>query len=121
MKKLSEFKDEEALDLLADIIEPASAIFTDKDVRAAFKEENKLPKVTKIAIKKHKSELIEILAKMEGKEPSEYHCNVLSLPIAVLKILQDQELVDFFSSAVGVAEESASIGLMQNTKETEEK
>lgn len=117
MKKLSEYKDEEALDLLADIIEPASVIFADKDVKAAFKGENKM-KFAKVAIKKHKTEIIEILARLDGVEPSEYHCNIFTLPVTIIKILQDKELVDFFSSAVEAEDEIASIELTANTEET---
>ena len=41
MKKLSEYKDEEALDLLADIIEPVAFIFSDSEFIETL-QENKL-------------------------------------------------------------------------------
>ena len=118
MKKLSEYKNEEALDLLADIIEPASTILADKSVKEAFKSKNKF-KTAKVAIKSHKKEIIEILARLDGVEPNEYHCNVFTLPATVLQILQDQQLVDFFSSAVGQAVEPASAEHTGDTAETE--
>ena len=120
MKKLSEYKDDEALDLLADIIVPASTIFADKQVKDAFKSQNKL-KAAKVVIKNHKKEIVEILARLDGVSAEDYHCNVFTLPVVVLQILQDKELVDFFSSAVGAEDVNVSSELTANTEETEEK
>lgn len=118
MKKLSDYKDGEALDLLADIIEPASAIFSDKEVLEAFKSNNKFAAV-KVIIKSHKNELIEVLARLDGKEVSEYHCNVFTIPIVALQVLQDQELIDFFLSAVVGKDESVYTEPTPNTEGTE--
>lgn len=120
MKKLSEYKDDEALDLLADIIEPASVIFADDQVKASFKDKNKL-KAAKVVIKNHKKEIVEILARLDGVPVKEYHCNVFTLPIVVLQILQDKELVDFFVSAVGAEDAIVSGELTANTEGTGEK
>lgn len=120
MKKLSEYKDDEALDLLADIVEPAAAIFADKNVKEAFRSDNKF-KAAKAIIKTHKKEIIEILARLNNTPVEEYHCNIFTLPAVILQILQDQELVDFFSSAVGAEDVNASFELTANTEETEEK
>ena len=42
MRKLSEIKGEEALDVLAEIIEPAAEIFTDENVKKALKSESRI-------------------------------------------------------------------------------
>lgn len=116
MRKISDYKDEEALDLLADIIEPASNIFADDKVKNAFKgsKDKSMIKVAKVIIENHKGDIMEILAKLDGKKREDFHCNVLTLPIAVLQILQDKELVDFFSYAVENAGKSVSIDAMGN-------
>lgn len=94
--KLSEYKNEQALDILADILEPSAKIFSDKDVKKAFETGDKI-KGIKAAIKTHKSEIIEILAVLDGVPVAEYECNVLTLPVKLLEILNDTDLMSFFS------------------------
>ena len=94
--KLSEYKNEQALDILADILEPSSKIFSDKEVKKAFETGDKIRGI-KAAIKTHKSEIIEILAVLDGVPVAEYECNVLTLPIKLLEILNDTDLMSFFN------------------------
>lgn len=103
MKKLSEYQDDDALDLLADIIEPVGLILADKEVVEGFKSKNRISAI-KPAIKNHKKELIEVMARLDGIPVEEYRVNVLSLPVKLLEILNDKELMDFFTSqAQGLA------------------
>lgn len=122
MKKLSEYKDEEALDLLADIIEPASVIFSDDKVKDTFKKAKgkSIIPLAKIIIQNHKNEIMDILARLDGTERNEYHCNVLTLPITVMQILQDKELIDFFSFAVENEGKNVSLDVMGNIGVTDE-
>lgn len=99
MKRLSEYKDEQALDLLADLIEPASCIIADENVAEALKAGKRMAAV-KTAIKGHKPEVMELLAVMEGVPVEEYHCNVLTVPMRLLEILNDEELMAVFTSQV---------------------
>ena len=116
--KISDFKNEEALDLLADILEPASEIIADEEVKKAYKnKENKLT-LAKIIIKNHKSAIIEILARLDGKAVEEYTCNVFTLPIKLIEILNDEELVSFFNSSVEAEENNVSTDAMGVTMET---
>ena len=60
--RISEFKGEKALDLLAEIIEPAAAIFADEKVTNAFKkdtDENKkgIPALAAHIFKNHKADV----------------------------------------------------------------
>ena len=117
--KLSDYKNEEALDLLAELIEPASKIMSDKNVQKLIKGKNKTG-VVKTIIKSHKSEIIEILAILDGVPVDQYECNVLSLPIKLLELLNDKELVNFFTSQEWTEDETAFIAPMENTKEKEQ-
>lgn len=120
MKKLSEYQDEEALDLLSDIVEPAYEIMQDEAVRAAFKaEKKKMPKVVKAIVKGHKDAIMDILARLEGMERSEYHCNVFTLPAKAMEILSDQQLLDFFLNAAGGTAKESSSSATEITMETE--
>nr|DAT80067.1 MAG TPA: hypothetical protein [Caudoviricetes sp.] len=118
MKKLSEYKDEEALDILADLIEPVSAIFADEEIREIVsKNKGTKAKAISIAIKRHKKEVISILATLDGVSVEEYHCSVLSLPVKLLEILNDKELTTFLALQSQNMEEQSSGSVMENISE----
>lgn len=101
--RLSEFKGEDAIDVLADIIEPITKILQDDAVIKLWKQDNKtVSDAVKTILKGHKHEVVEILAAMERKTYDEYlpEVTVLSLPIKLLEILNDKEFMDFFTSQV---------------------
>ena len=96
MRKLSEYKNEEALDLLADILEPVAHIFADKD----FVEQLQTNKMSAIqhVIRNHKSDVLMIMARLEGVSVEEYQCTIFTLPMALINMLNDPDLIDFFKS-----------------------
>lgn len=115
MRRLSEYKDDEALDLLADLIEPISEIAADDAFREAMSSGKRL-KAVKIAIKEHKREVKELLAAMEGVPVEDFHCNVLTVPMRLLEITNDKELFEVFTSQVQELEQStASVPVMETT------
>ena len=97
MKKLSEYKDEEALDLLADLMEPVTEIITDKEVVEAFFKKTRLSGIM-LAIKKHKKAVFECMAILDGVPVEEYHCNLITLPKTILAVVNDKEFLTFFKS-----------------------
>lgn len=117
MKKISAYEGEEALDLLADIIEPASEIFADKEIAANMRDGKKTAAV-KAAVKNHKKEIIEILARLDGVSTEEYKCNIFSLPAALLEILNDKGLLDFFTASVQPNTETSGGNATENTEES---
>lgn len=121
MRKLSEYKNEEAIELLADIIDPVSAILADEDVKNAYRTTKNKMAVTKIILKNHPSEVVDILALLEGVPRSEYECSVVSIPVKLLELLNDKELMDFFKSQGQNMEAEYSGSATENTEETEEK
>lgn len=95
--KLSDYKGEEALDVLADLIEPASEIFSDKRVVQAFQNPKERLKAISAIIRDHKKALIAFLAALERKDPETYEVGVLTLPAKLLEILNDKELSQLFT------------------------
>lgn len=93
--KLTDYKGEDALDLIADIIEPASVIFGDKELKKLGKEKNKIPAV-KYVLKNHKKECVEILARLNGKTVDEYDSNIAVMLKEIMEIISDKELVEVF-------------------------
>ena len=113
--KLSEFKDDAALDLIADIIEPATEILADPAIKEAFSR-SKMAAI-KVAIKSHKNAMREIVARLDGKNPEEYHFTALSLPVKLLNLLNDPELQQLFTSSGQMEDETACSSASENTEE----
>lgn len=82
---MRDLSNEEALDLFADLMEPAAEILTDDEVKKAYSE--KPLKGIKLAIKRHKRTWITILALLDGVPESKYQVNVLTLPMKVLELV----------------------------------
>ena len=94
--KLSEIQGEKAIDLLADLIDPASKIFSDKKVQELFSEDsnNNIYESKKCFIKK---EIVEIVSILNGEDAV---INVFTLPKIVIEIISDEELLTFFSQSL---------------------
>lgn len=98
--RLSDIKGEEAIEVLAEIIEPLAYIFADKEIAELAQGGNVPPvKYISIALKNHKSEVIEIMAKLEGKEVEAYKktINVFTLPVQILAIVNDDTFKSLFT------------------------
>lgn len=114
MKKLSQYQDEQALDLLADLLEPISIIAGDKNFTDAMRNGKRIAAV-KIAVKNHKREVMEILATMEGTPIEDYHCNVLTVPMRLLEIMNDKDLLSVFTLQAQELEQSIASGPVTGT------
>lgn len=112
--RFSEYRDEEALDVFAELIEPVSRILADPEVAKAAKGGNKMAAI-KAAIKGHKKDVMEALAIMEGVPVAEYHCGVLSLPLKLLEILNDPDVLRLFTYAGQTGDATSSGSDTANT------
>ncbi len=118
MRKLSEIKGEEALDVLADILEPAAEIMTDKEFALLVKNKM-LIKAVSLALKKHKQAVIKILAIMEDEDPDTYVPGFATLPVKLLELFNDPEMLQVFGLQ-GEKEDGTSSGsATANTGATE--
>lgn len=120
--KLSDFKGEEALDVLADLIEPVARIMSDGQVAKIYQSGQPKILLVKHIIKNHKTELIEILATLEKKDPKEYakEMTLISLPVKLLELLNDEDLAAVFQSQGQNTAQTSSGSVMENI-EVEEK
>lgn len=103
--KLSDYKGEDAIEVLADIIEPLALILSDKDIRELLSNKKDgtavAPiKLVKPALKNHKREVLEILARIENMPVDEYAetVNVFTLPKQVLDFVNDPNVQSLFTS-----------------------
>lgn len=102
MSRLTELKNEQAAEMLADLIEPAAAIFTDTEIREALKE-SKMAGV-KLAMKKHSKDLIDLLAAVDGADRETYTVNAMQIVSKTLKMLSDKDLIQAFTLQEQTAE-----------------
>lgn len=120
MKKLSEYKNEEAIELLADIMEPVSEILADDEVKNTYRSGANKIALVKVILKHHSKQVVDILAILDGIPREEYKCNVVTLPIKLIEIFNDEELTSFFESQSQILGEELSGSVTENTEATEE-
>lgn len=112
--KLSEIKGDRCFDVIADIIDPICKMADDKEVVELFRPK-KVPEGMKpteyfakrmrvgvpVLLKGHKSEIVSIMATIEGVAPEKYtrDLTLAKLVHDVYDMLTDAELVSFFPSA----------------------
>lgn len=111
--KLSEVKGDRVLDVIADVIDPIANIVQDKDVAAMFKREavpegmepreffaKRMRKGLPVLLKGHKSDIIAIMAAIEGVTPEQYAAS-LDFPklfTDAMELVTDDAFLDFLSS-----------------------
>lgn len=121
MRKLSQVKGEEALDLIADIIVPLSDIFSDPILEKMRNDGTTVGRLAKAMIKGHKDSVFEILAILEGVKPEEYNPTLPEIIKGVTSFMSDPLFNPLFQSQ-GRNQESASSGsVMVNTEATEQR
>ena len=117
--KLSDIKGERAVEVIADLIEPIANIATDKECADLFsvkpvKDEDKkvtarkhLVKKVPALLKSHKQDVIKIIATLDGKSVNDM--NVFSITAALIGFVQDEALIELFTSAARSVEETPPI------------
>lgn len=99
MKKLSEYRDGEAIDLMADMLEPLVSMTKNKEFMEKINDRNTtgLEKV-QFTLKACKEEVITILAILNGVPREEYHCSIASILVDLTKLMSDRDFIAFFES-----------------------
>lgn len=120
MRKLSSYKDGEALEILAELIEPMSRIMTNTDVVKTIKERTTKLNIAKTMISNCSDDVVKIFYALDEDPPKDGY-NIFSLTKNLLDIINDKELLDFFSSQVQTDSRESSGSLMESTEETETK
>lgn len=114
--RLSDFKNEEALEVLAEVLEPASVIMSDKELVAMARDAGTRIKAVSHALRNHQREVIAIIAALHRVAPEELEFNIASLGIDLLELFNDRALQEVFLSQ-GQMTTSESFGsAMENTE-----
>lgn len=119
MKKLSDYKGDDAIELWADLLDPLTTIFTDNEIKGVVQQGKNKIIIAKTLLKKHKSEAVEIMTRIDP-EPID-GLNIITRLIALLsEIGENEEIKSFFGYAEEVKTDSESSGLhMVNTEAKE--
>ena len=108
--KLSEIRGERAIEVIAELVEPLSAIAVDKNLKTLFvikvkdgetAEEAAVRRIKEkvpYLLKEHKKEIAQIVGILENKDPEEL--NILEIIKGVYEMISDKALMQLFSSAV---------------------
>lgn len=100
MKKLSNYKGEEAIELYADLLEPLSAIFSDEEIKELRKKKGTpMAKIAAVSLRKYPKEIEGMLLRIDP-EPIDGANIIKRLLVMFSDIGNTDELSDFFPSAV---------------------
>lgn len=124
MLKLSEIKGDNAIDVIADILEPVAVMLADKEVEKTIK--SKVPVIVKaqVILKRQKKAILEILAILNQVDPKEFNPSLIELPVMLMSVIQDieahPELKILFQSQGQMTTSVSSGAVMEPTQGTEE-
>ena len=82
---------EDKLELFADLLEPAGAILSDRGLARLWQLGDRFGAI-RAAIKGHKREVIEIMARFEGVEPRDYKIDGIALFLTLAKLFNRPDL-----------------------------
>lgn len=120
--RLSDYKGEEALDLIADLMEPISKILEDKNFQKQVEvgSNSGLLKAGKVLLKKHTRECIEILARIDGCPVEEYKPTVFELTKNVMDLLGDPQVQELFIAQGQIKDAASSGSATVSTEDSEQ-
>ena len=119
MRKLSDVKGEDALNLIVDLIDPISEICADKALVTLLRKKDNLNAI-KLGIKSHSKSVLKILALVDGKDVDTFEPSVIEIPKMLLEVLNDPEVTSLFQSQVQSSEKTL-YGLATESTKAEEK
>lgn len=111
--KLSDIKGEQALNAMADLIDPVSEIAQNKILVGLIRAKN-YAEAVKLGLKKHQKAILAILAILNQQDVETYEPSLAEIPKMLLDLFNDKELLDLFSSQAEQTNETSSSSAMVN-------
>ena len=118
MKKLSDYKGEEAIELWGDLLEPLTKIIGDEEIRNTVQSKKPKILIAKTILAKHKKEATEILLRIDPT-PIDGLNIVLRLVSIISEIGENEEITTFFEFAEQAKKESSG-SVTENTEGEEQ-
>lgn len=120
MKKLSDYKGDEAIELWSDLLEPMTAILGDKNVAETVTSGKPPMIIAKEILKSHSKEATQILTRIDPT-PIDGLNIIVRLVENLADIGKNEEVKSFFGYAEQVKTDSESTGSVTENIEAEEK
>lgn len=92
--RLSDFKDERGVEVVAKLLAPISRIAANK-ANADARGENLLVFASAM-LQNNASDVKDMLAILDDKDPAEYHCTAATVLVDVFKMISDPAILDLF-------------------------
>jgi hypothetical protein len=94
--KLSEFKDEKAVEVVAKLLIPIGNIASNKANQKAKDSGGTLIAFVSAMLKNNQRDVMDMLAILDDKDPAEYHCSAATVIRDVFRMVSDPELLELF-------------------------
>lgn len=123
MRKLQDVKGEEALDVLADVLEYAVKLVQNDTIREILNKKGfRDVEAIKVLIKEGKHEIIQIMAAIDGKPYNDFlnSLDLLTLPVMLYETFNDEALQAVFTSQVQTMGVNSSGLATENIEESEQ-
>lgn len=117
MRKIFEIQNEDALDVIADIIDPVIEICKDEALKAVMEAGDKVTAI-KMALKNHKKPVMQILATLDGETLETYKVNIIQIPTKLFELMNDPDMMAFFQSQGLMISDASSGSATETTKVT---
>jgi hypothetical protein len=119
MKKLSDYKGEDAIELWGDLIDLMTPILADREIADIVKSGKPKIMIAKAILATHKQDAVKILLRIDPT-PIDGLNIVIRLVAIITEIGQDETVKDFFGFAEQAKTGKESTGLLTESIEAEE-
>lgn len=116
MKKLSDFKDEKAIAVVAQLLEPIIKIFSNPD-NGKFKDEKNGLKMFSGFLSNSPKAMMDIFAILSEQDAETYHCDGVEVTKNLMTLVSDSRLIELFTSQGQTGGATSSGSASENIEE----
>ena len=116
---LSQYENEDAIDLLADMLEPITWIVSDPKFKKQWESGEPIVKAIVYALREHKQDVINLVAAMHREDPKEYKFTLASLMADLMDLVKNPTFQMVFPVQGRSVGSSASGSATESTEEKE--
>lgn len=117
--KISEITGRDAIEVMADILDPITKIMADEAISNAFKHKTRIEAIS-LMLKSYADEVIIILARLDNADPKDYEVKLTTLPRKLIELLEDPDINDLFTSQAQNEEQDSFGSATESIEETED-
>lgn len=116
--KLTDFKDENSIRVIADLLPYVSKIGQNSSAKETAKG-GSVVDFASVIMRENPSDVKAMLAILDGQKPSEYHCNAATVIRDVVTMISDPALLDLFGLPTRTLTKKSSGSASANTEAPE--